>query len=90
MQAAATKEVGKVLAKARNHAESLRESADQLFYLNQELQASKVPVHDVHTARQVLQTGAGLTWAACQHISKSICLAHAVACMYNLTIHLNS
>lgn len=57
MQAAATKEVGKVLAKARNHADSLRESADQLFYLNQELHASNVPVHDVHTARQVLQTG---------------------------------
>ena len=49
--------MGKVLAKARNHAESLRESADQLFYLNQELQASNVPVHDVHTAREVLQTG---------------------------------
>ena len=49
--------MGKVLAKARNHAESLQESADQLFYLNQELQASNVPVHDVHTAREVLQTG---------------------------------
>lgn len=56
-QAAATKEVGKVLAKAQNHADAIRESADQLFYLNQELQASGIPVHDVHTARQVLATG---------------------------------
>ncbi|KAL3156281.1 hypothetical protein ABBQ32_012554 [Trebouxia sp. C0010 RCD-2024] len=57
-KAAATKEVGKVLAKARNHADSIRQAADQLFFLNQELQASSVPVHDVHTARQVLETGA--------------------------------
>ena len=56
-QAAATKEVGKVLAKAQHHADAIRESADQLFYLNQELQASSIPVHDVHTARQVLDTG---------------------------------
>ena len=80
IQAAATKEVGKVLAKAQNHAESLRESADQLFYRNQELQASNVPVHDVHTARQVLQTGAEATGAACLNISKPFNLwPHAVA-----------
>ena len=49
--------MGKVLAKAQSHADAIRESADQLFYLNQELQAYNVPVHDVHTARQLLQTG---------------------------------
>ena len=53
-----TKEVGKVLSKASNHAEAIRESADQLFFLNQELQATISPVHDVTTARQVLETGA--------------------------------
>ncbi len=56
-QAAATREVGKVLAKTQNHSDAIRESADQLFYLNQELQACCVPAHDVHTARQVLETG---------------------------------
>lgn len=54
----ATKEVGKVLSKASNHAEAIRESADQLFFLNQELQATISPLHDVPTARQVLETGA--------------------------------
>ena len=53
----ATKEVGKVLSKASNHAEAIRESADQLFYLNQELQATSGPLHDVFTARDILETG---------------------------------
>ena len=60
LQAAATREVGKVLAKARSHADAIRESADHFFFLNQELQASAVPVHDVHTAREVLETGESL------------------------------
>ena len=68
-----------MLAKARNHADSIRESADQLFYLNQELQASNVPVHDVHTARQVLQTGAKSTRATCLHAHKQFLSGAAVA-----------
>lgn len=81
IQAAATKEVGKVLAKARNHADSIRQAADQLFYLNQELQASNVPVHDVHTARQVLETG---DWThilpACSSAASSQSSPSVVAC----------
>lgn len=57
LQALATREVGKVISKANNHAEAIREAADQLFYLNQELQATCGPLHDVATARQVLETG---------------------------------
>ena len=56
-QAAATREVGKVLAKTQNHSGAIRESADHLYYLNQELQACCVPAHDVQTACQVLGTG---------------------------------
>lgn len=58
-QAAATKEVGKILARTQSHADALRESADQLYYLNQELQSCCVPALDVHTAWQVLETGTG-------------------------------
>ena len=57
LQALATREVGKVISKANNHAEAIREAADQLFYLNQELQATCGPLHDVATARQILETG---------------------------------
>lgn len=74
VQAAATKEVGKVLARTRNHADAFRESADQLYYLNQELQSCCVPAHDVHTARQVLETG---TASCCsQHFAGSVHVLH--------------
>lgn len=53
----ATKEVGKVLSKATNHADAIREAADQLYFLNQELKATAAPLHDVFTAKTVLETG---------------------------------
>lgn len=87
-QAAATKEVGKILATTHSHADALRESADQLYYLNQELQSCCVPAFDVHTARQVLETGTGCSGHHLRDISPSAISTScsiwcSESCMYN-------
>ena len=94
LQAAATREVGKVLAKARSHAEAIRESADQFFFLNQELQASAVPSYDVHTAREVLETGtashAASTHRSSQVLSKQTPERHQPLHLSSCLTHLSS
>ena len=87
-QAAATKEVGKILARTQSHADALRESADQLYYLNQELQSCCVPALDVHTARQVLETGTDCSGHYLCKISPSAvriscCIQCSESCMCN-------
>ena len=57
MQAKAVREAGRIVDAATRHTGALRSSADELYRLHQELEASKAPVFDIPTALDVLQTG---------------------------------
>ncbi|KAK9835805.1 hypothetical protein WJX74_008348 [Apatococcus lobatus] len=56
-KARAVREAGRVVDVATRHAGALRLSADELYHLHMELEASKAPVFDILTALDVLQTG---------------------------------
>ncbi len=56
-KARAVSEVSRVLGTAANHANALRDAADNLAYLHSELEATAVAHHDVATAMHVLQSG---------------------------------
>ena len=57
-QARVVAEVGRALDGAARQADACREAADQLAFLHGELEDGRVPAYDVHSALEVLQTGA--------------------------------
>ncbi len=57
-------ELGRVLSVARGHCAALQQAADQLYYLNQDLQLAAVPIFDVATALELQQTGQSLSRGA--------------------------
>ena len=57
-QARVVAEVGRALDVAARQADACREAADQLAFLHGELEDGRAPAYDVHSALEVLQTGA--------------------------------